>query len=416
MQNVPQSSRPHSLALPFARSRTAPRGYVWVARRASVLLSLLCLSHCDESGAGPGREFANSHDGGPLFLDALDSVPHSDHSDSSSRSSDRPPVSPTLLSASFAPTCPPPSLPCATGCADLRVDARHCGACDHRCDHTARCTAGRCVPIQRSCPNSERGCGVVRVDAATFTMGDDRAYRGGGGPGRVSVGGFLIDAHEVTVSRLERFFEAGAPVPSAPVAYPGGRRIPMRGRVTEPERGGGPFDEANYGNPGREFFPANFVGWPTAFSFCVWDGGRLPTEAEWELAARTSESYIYPWGSSPPSDAHLVWSGSDLVRLGTTAVDHGAADHGIFHLAGNVSEYVADAFMPYRFGCWNQPPSDHPMCLESESGQVTVRGGHWASRSEPGVRAATRDNGAVVDHPTAWDFSLIGFRCVRDER
>lgn len=245
-------------------------------------------------------------------------------------------------------------------------------------------------------------------------MGDDGAYRGGRGPGQVSVGSFLLDAHEVTVARLTRFFEAGAPPPTSPVRYPGGRTITPRGAIARPEVNRGPFDEANFGNPDRAFHPANFVGWPTAFAFCVWDGGRLPSEAEWELAARTSASHLFAWGNEAPTDARLVWAGSNTLRLGAVAVDEGPSYRGIYHLAGNVSEWVADAFMPYGFGCWADPPRDHPICLESDRGQVAVRGGHWRSQGEHSIRAAARDNGSAEDQPAAWDFGLIGFRCARD--
>lgn len=225
---------------------------------------------------------------------------------------------------------------------------------------------------------------------------------------------FAIDTYEVTVARFRHWVAAGRPVPGEPVMYPGGP-LPFEGTVnTEGEFSCGSVGSyPNFPRTDREDHPMNCVNWATAQAFCVWDGGRLPTQAEWEFAARGTSGRPYPWGIATPDDARVCWSGSGAMRPSTCPVgmfDPGAAD-GIHDLAGNLWEWNADWMGPYATGgggCWRGGPSTDPLCGDRASGARVFRGGSWFNSDAASFRAATREAFA----PGSRNYN-IGFRCVR---
>lgn len=164
---------------------------------------------------------------------------------------------------------------------------------------------------------------------------------------------------------------------------------------------------------GMERKPVVGVTWNGANYYCLSRQKRLPTEAEWELAARGPERRTFPWGTEPPKcgKVTLGWRGGcDIRPSGPTDVGSSAdvTPLGIRDLAGNVSEWVADYFR-HRY------PECHEFCTvntdssdPSEAGRRSVRGGSWSNEPDA-ARGASRSRWR--QNSTSGD---IGFRCARD--
>ena len=155
-------------------------------------------------------------------------------------------------------------------------------------------------------------------------------------------------------------------------------------------------------------WPAMFVTWQEAKEFCQDRGKRLPSEAEWEKAARGTEGFLFPWGEAVPNE-DLAVSGLHHVHQIPllAAVDsfvEGRSPYGVSHMSGNVREWVNDWFGPDYYP--RMPERNPP---GPEVGRYkSVRGGSWRSRPQL-LRTATR-NGAKPDTRS----HNIGFRCAGD--
>jgi formylglycine-generating enzyme required for sulfatase activity len=162
----------------------------------------------------------------------------------------------------------------------------------------------------------------------------------------------------------------------------------------------------------NESRPINCVSWYVAQAFCVWDGGRLPTEAEWNLvAAGGSEARIYPW-SQPANDdaiseAHAVYEWPTNPPSGPENVgsrEAGRGRWGHYDLAGNLAEWVWDG----RQACYPTPDECDDCGTTSEFEDKVVRGGAYLS-STTNLEVVVR-GGRDAPHTVPY----IGFRCARD--
>lgn len=200
------------------------------------------------------------------------------------------------------------------------------------------------------------------LEEGSFQMGSDEANLGSGffdhtPLHRVRLSAFALDRYEVTVQRFAVCVEAGA------CSEPGRQGQP--GCTYEPSES-------------SAALPVTCVDWQQAATFCEWDGGRrLPTEAEWEYAARSSASWSYPWGDLFACDRAAVGGGGYCPQNagGQPAVvggyPSGDSPEGIHDLAGNVAEWVSDRVAKYPSDAVVDPAG-------GESGQARgLRGGSW---------------------------------------
>jgi len=156
-------------------------------------------------------------------------------------------------------------------------------------------------------------------------------------------------------------------------------------------------------------WPALYVTWEEAADFCHTLHKRLPTEAEWEKAARGTNGNLFPWGQSLPTDENAVFGQYHVHQIPLVASvdgwDEGRSPYGLHHMAGNVAEWVHDWF---GFDYYSIGPTRNPQ--GSPIGRYkSVRGGSWRSRPVM-LRTATR-GGAFPDQRAA----TIGFRCARSK-
>jgi formylglycine-generating enzyme required for sulfatase activity/uncharacterized caspase-like protein len=218
---------------------------------------------------------------------------------------------------------------------------------------------------------TEDGAEMVLVPAGEFTMGSNE-YDDEKPPRRVYLDAFHIDKYEVTNALYRRFVSAtsrGAP---------------------------GYWNDARFNGDPQ---PVVGVSWHDAAAYCGWAGKRLPTEAEWEKAARGTDGRRYPWGEQ--WDASRANSGGKPVSVGS--YPGGVSPYGAHDMAGNVWEWVADW---YEAAYYQRSPERNPKGPDSGQYRV-VRGGSW-DFSPIGLRASYRNYGTPDRR-----FSLVGFRCAR---
>ena len=152
-------------------------------------------------------------------------------------------------------------------------------------------------------------------------------------------------------------------------------------------------------------WPVIYVTWAEAAEFCSAQGKRLPSEAEWEKAARGTDGHLFPWGEGRPEPGLAVFGQYHVHQIPLMAAvnsgEEGRSPYGLRHMAGNVAEWVHDWFM---FDYYAIMPDRNPR--GPTSGRYkSVRGGSWKSRPNL-LRTATR-NGASPDQR----LSTLGFRC-----
>ena len=145
-----------------------------------------------------------------------------------------------------------------------------------------------------------------------------------------------------------------------------------------------------YGREGRAEWPVNGVSWRGARDYCAWIEARLPTEAEWEIAARGTSGRLYPWGHARPSCTRAIFGGRACSDGPSQDLrERGASEAGVLHLAGNLWEWTADEY------------GDGP--------RRSIRGGGWSDEDPHELRGTAR-----ASLPPEMRNQDVGFRCVRE--
>ncbi len=227
------------------------------------------------------------------------------------------------------------------------------------------------------------GAPMVLVPAGWFTMGSNDGQRDERPPHQVYLDAFYMDKFEVTTSLYGEFFATT------------GRQQPRY------------WSDVRLVSDGDR--PVVGVSWDDADAYCRHYKKRLPTEAEWEKAARGMEGRAYPWGNDAPTGRHAnfgkhhEWKGyNTLTKVGS--FEEGKSPYGIHDLAGNVWEWVADG---YGRNYYLHSPDRNPKGPNSGEFRV-LRGGSWGNAPDD-LRSAER-LGLV---PTT-RYEILGFRCSQD--
>lgn len=157
-------------------------------------------------------------------------------------------------------------------------------------------------------------------------------------------------------------------------------------------------------------WPALYVTWGEASDFCRAQGKRLPTEAEWEKAARGEHGNLFPWGQKPPVAGLAMFGQYHVHEIPIVASvelgEDGRSPYGLHHMAGNAAEWVEDWF---GIDYYATMPDRNPQGADQSRYKV-VRGGSWKS-APPLLRTATRSGASP--HQRA---ATIGFRCAQSIR
>ena len=290
------------------------------------------------------------------------------------------------------------------------VEGCACASVGCPCSTEGACNEGTCNEASNTCVLVEKG--MVFVPAGPFWMGcreghdtdeitgpcpeEELPYR------QVTLDAYWIDQLEVSKSEYRECMEAGA----CTTPY-----------LWDQEFFEGPLDEVVV-VPGPDNFPAASISWTQARDYCEWVGKRLPTEAEWEKAARGVDGRRYAWGNEHPT--------CELANVGGVCDDHpeyktltpvgffpaGASPYGALDMTGNAEEWTNDGIED-DVG-YGGLPTENPTGIESENGRVFRGGGYMSAVLAYGGyinRTSRRGHGLISWTALTLDF---GFRCAKD--
>jgi formylglycine-generating enzyme required for sulfatase activity len=238
---------------------------------------------------------------------------------------------------------------------------------------TALSLLGACKSLAPQQGTREGGA-LATVPAGWFLMGSDEGPISSRPRRRVYVDSFAIDVTEVTVGAFRRYAETTGLVPSV-------------------------WSEDNLPRQGDR--PMVGILWQEADAYCRWLGKRLPTEAEWEKAARGRDGRSYPWGND--WDSQLA-NTQELGRGGVVDVGSyplGASPYGVLDMAGNAQEWVSDYFDAryYSYGTVENPRGPTKVLDHG------LRGGSWAASAGHSTTYFRNSSHSVLPN------ERVGFRC-----
>jgi eukaryotic-like serine/threonine-protein kinase len=221
--------------------------------------------------------------------------------------------------------------------------------------------------------NEIDGAGMVYVPAGEFLMGSEDGSSDEAPKHDVYLDAYWIYKHEVTNEQYHACIKAGI----------------CSGIFSK-------YPENKY--------PADYIDWYEAETYCEWAGGRLPSEAEWEKAARGTDGRSYPWGEESPNCNLANFGGCSGHTVPVGSFPEGASPYGALDMAGNMWEWVADWYDPDYYG---SSPSENPTGPVGGEHRV-LRGGSWLN-TKGYIRASLR----LMFSPGITNQN-IGFRCVHD--
>ena len=237
---------------------------------------------------------------------------------------------------------------------------------------------------------------MILVSPGFFIMGSNRSLEDEAPEHRVYLDSYWIDKYEVSAGKFAEFLNTLDNV---------------KGYYLDNKFGTLYYDSRFHSRPGLENYPINNITWHAADEYCKWKEKRLPTEAEWEKAARGTTAQAYPWGNIPPSDTlaryFQTWTKEEKhkVMVPVQALTEGQSPFGLFNMAGNVKEWVDDW---YDREYYNEQ-SEYANPRGPIGGEFkVVRGGSW--RDMKGFIYSTfRNSGNPKSRMDDY-----GFRCAKN--
>jgi formylglycine-generating enzyme required for sulfatase activity len=222
---------------------------------------------------------------------------------------------------------------------------------------------------------------MALVPAGEFMMGSTAGDPDELPAHKVYLDAFFMDKHQLSVAQYARFLED-----------------------TQHEA---PPEWSLMNRPQHRNRPVANVDWTEADAYCKWAGKRLPTEAEWEKAARGTDGRTYPWGNEPPTGIRVnagkaTW-GNHAVLTPSGTFEEGKSPYGVYDMAGNVWEWVNDWYDPdyYKTGPRHNPTGP------PTGGYKAIRGGSWGSALKD-LRSSDRET-----HLPSFRGFGTGFRCAK---
>ncbi len=269
------------------------------------------------------------------------------------------------------------------------ADAAMCQGTPSKCPPGTEVAGDTCAIGAVKSTHDANGLDWASFPRAMFVMGSREGAVDAQPPHRVIVNAFQLTLHEVTVAEYGACAKVG--------------RCSLTGL--------GKTEASNWGKPLRASHPINDVTWEQAKAFCTWAGGRLPTEAEWELAARAGgRNQSYPWGNDDATCELAVLHDGDLAgcrKESTWPVCSrapGTTVQGVCDLAGNVAEWVADR---YAKDSYATSPAENPTGPATGSERV-VRGGNYFHPDPRTLRTFHR-----LKYAADARYPFVGFRCAK---
>ena len=215
------------------------------------------------------------------------------------------------------------------------------------------------------------GAPMVFVAGGTFIQGRDDADPSEAPAHQVTLGGYYIDKHEVTVRQFNLFQKEA------------GKRSERTRYLAR--------DPALQAVDALDDFPVVQVTAREASDFCYWANKHLPSEAQWEAAARSPDGRLFPWGPDP-SKTFKPHDVKKIVPVMSIAED--LSPYGAFDLAGNAAEWTKDWYDPRYYALYRTAPADHPIgpLSRPRSSQLVVKGmaKDWAVSKRDGLKPQTR--------------------------
>jgi len=222
---------------------------------------------------------------------------------------------------------------------------------------------------------------MVFVPEGTFEMGSTSSSEETGPVRKVYLDAFWIDKYEVTNKQYQQCVSEGA--------------------CDDPNDASSFTRSDYYYDPMYENYPVINIKWYQAYNYCLWVGGHLPSEAQWEKSARGSDGRLYPWGNGFPNRnlANYYWNRNDTTEVGS--YPKGVSPYGAMDMTGNVWEWVWDWYGEY------DPYDTYNPLKDSNGSERVLRGGGFDDALTGGIRAFDRG----YSNPN-YAMSTVGFRCV----